>query len=181
MGPLWNTRPPAPMFRSTCRPKSSRESCMRITHVAISILSLALGVGSAARAQAPKNAPASPDSFIVAAERAIWELLKKQQWDAFDAAVAGETMLDASGISVARRGGTAPGLPGLVTKSFTLDSIRVRSITPDVALVTYKASVDQTMKGAHVPSPYYMLSIWQRKDGKWGPVAHAETAASTAK
>jgi len=154
---------------------------MRIIHVAIPVLSLALGAGSAARAQAPKSAPASPDSVIVAAERAIWDLLKKQQWDAFDAAVAGETMLDASGISVAKRGGTAPGLPGLVTKSYALDSIRVRSITPDVAVVTYKASVDQTMKGAHVPSPFYMLSIWQRKNGKWGPVAHAETPASNAK
>ena len=153
---------------------------MRIRFV-ISILFLALGAGNAAHAQTPKSAPTSPDSVIVAAERAIWELLKRQQWDAFDAAVAGETMVEPGGISVAKRGAITPGLPGLVTKSYTLDSVRVRSITPDVVLVTYKASVDQTFKGAHVPSPFYMLSLWQRKDGKWGPVAHAETPASTAK
>ena len=154
---------------------------MRIIHVAIAVLFVALGAGNTARAQAPKNAPALPDSIIVAAERAIWDLLKRQQWDAFDAAVAGETMLEPGGISVAKRGAVAPGLPGLVTKSYTLDSVRVRSITPDVVVVTYKASVDQTFKGAHVPSPFYMLSVWQRKDGKWGPVAHAETPTSTAK
>ena len=51
---------------------------MRIRFV-FSILALTLGAANAARAQTAKSTPTSPDSIIVAAERAIWELLKRQQ------------------------------------------------------------------------------------------------------
>jgi len=68
-----------------------------------------------------------------------------------------------------------------VTRSYKLDSLRVRAIAPDVVLLTYKASIDQTFKGKRTPSPFYMLSLWQRTNGKWRPVAHAEAPASTAR
>jgi hypothetical protein len=153
---------------------------MRSAYAIICTLLVSLGAGAAARAQAPKSA-ASPDSVIIAAERSIWELLKRQQWDAFDAAIAGETLLEAGGISIAKQGTSAQNLPGLVTRSYTLDSLRVRTITPDVVMLTYKASVDQTFKGERTPSPFYMLSLWKRTNGAWRPVAHAEAAASTAR
>jgi len=152
---------------------------MRIVHAVVCAQLIMLGAG-AARAQAP-NASVSVDSAVVAAERAIWELLKRQQWDAFDAAIAGETLLEPGGISIAKRGTSAQNLPGLVTRSYTLDSLRVRPIAPDVVLLTYRASIDQTFKGERTPSPFYMLSLWQRSNGKWRPVAHAETPASTAR
>ena len=153
---------------------------MRTAQTVICTLLLSLGAAGAGRAQAPKSG-APVDSVIIAAERAIWDLLKRQQWDAFDAAIAGETLLESAGISIAKQGTSAKNLPGLVTRSYTLDSLRVRTITPDVVLLTYKASVDQTFKGERTPSPFYMLSLWQRTSGKWRPVAHAEAPASTAK
>jgi Domain of unknown function (DUF4440) len=155
---------------------------MRIVYGVACGFLVSLCAGDAARAQAPKvTAGSSVDSAVVAAERAIWELLKRQQWDAFDAAIAGETLVEPGGISITTPGTSAKTLPGLVTRSYSLEDLRVRTIAPDVVLLTYKASVDQTFKGERTPSPLYMLSLWQRKGAKWTPVAHAETPASTAR
>ena len=153
---------------------------MRMAVVAISGL-LSLGAGGSAVAQAPRVAATSGDSTLIAAERAIWELLKRQQWNAFDDAIAGETFVESGGISIAKRGTSATALRGLVTKSYALEDAAVRMVTPDVAIVTYKMTIDQTFNGQRTPSPIYNMSVWQRKAGKWAPVAHAETAASNAK
>ena len=153
---------------------------MRMAVVAISGL-LSLGSSGSAGAQAPKLAPTSADSTLIAAERAIWELLRRQQWNAFDDAIAGETFVESGGISIAQRGTSATALKGLVTKSYAIEDATVRMVTPDVAIVTYKMTIDQTFNGQRTPSPLYNMSVWQRKAGKWVPVAHAETAASNAK
>ena len=154
---------------------------MRNVYAAISGVVLWLGAAGTALAQAPKAAALSPDTTVIAAERAIWELLKRQQWDAFDDAIAGETFVESGGISIAKRGTSATALKGLVTKSYALEDATVRMVTPDVAIVTYKLSVDQTFNGQRTPSPLYSMSVWQRKAGKWAPVAHAETPAANAK
>jgi uncharacterized protein DUF4440 len=154
---------------------------MRSLYAAVCGVVVSLGAAGLARAQAPKAAAAPADTSLVGAERAIWELLKRQQWNAFDDAIAGETLVESGGISIAKRGTSATALRGLVTKSYTLEDATVRMVTPDVAIVTYKASVDQTFNGQRTPSPFYMMSVWQRKAGKWSPVAHAETAAANAK
>jgi len=151
---------------------------MRSTLNVVCGLTLWLGAAAPTLAQTPKSA--SPDSAVIAAERAAWELLKQRKWDAFDAALVGETLVDASGISIARPG-SAKTLAGLVTRSYTLDSVRVRTVTPDVVIVTYKAAVDQTFDGKRTPSPLYMLSVWHKQGGKWRPVAHTETQAADAR
>jgi hypothetical protein len=153
---------------------------MRMAVVAISGL-LSLGVGGSTGAQAPKAATTSGDSTLIAAERAIWELLKRQQWNAFDDAIAGETFVESGGISIAKRGTSATALRGLVTKSYALEDATVRMVTPDVAIVTYRMTIDQTFNGQRTPSPIYNMSVWQRKAGKWSPVAHAEAPASNAR
>jgi len=154
---------------------------MRTPYTMVCGLAFLLGSVSAVRAQSPKAAMSSSDSTLIAAERAIWDLLKRQQWNAFDEAIAGETFVESGGISIAKRGASASALKGLVTKSYALEDATVRMVTPDVAIVTYKMTIDQTFNGQRTPSPLYNMSVWQRKAGKWTPVAHAEAVASNAK
>ena len=134
-----------------------------------------LGAVQSAGAQAQAGNVRSSASDVIAAERALWEQIKANQWAAFDKAVNGMTYVDTTGMMIYKSGNLKQ-FEGLVTRSYSLDSIRTITVTPDVIVLTYKASFDQTdAKGMKSRSPIYMMSVWQRKNGRWAPVAHSET------
>jgi hypothetical protein len=56
--------------------------------------------------------------------------------------------------------------------------MQTRMSGPDVVVMAYKATFDQTMNGKKNPSPVYMTSVWHRIGGKWVPVSHSETSAA---
>jgi len=149
------------------------------THIALAIaLSCAVGAQVGAQEQAG-TARSQAERQVIAAERAVWEALKKGDWPPFDRITAGQLGFGPDGISTTK-GGNLKQYDGLVTTSYSLDSIQTRLLTPDVVIVAYKATYDQTQNGQKAPSPVYMMSVWQRKGGKWVTVAHSEAIPTKA-
>jgi hypothetical protein len=62
-------------------------------------------------------------------------------------------------------------------KDFSLDDIRVRRITDDVAVVAYKVKEDLVVEGKKVKLEANDSSIWLRREGQWACVVHTESIA----
>jgi uncharacterized protein (TIGR02246 family) len=58
---------------------------------------------------------------------------------------------------------------------YKMEGLKVRSFTPDVALVTYRATIEGTYKGKPVPSPVVVAEVWVKRDGKWLEASYQET------
>jgi hypothetical protein len=75
---------------------------------------------------------------------------------------------------------TVKDFDGLVTKSYSVDSVSTRAFGSDVVVVTARVTVDRSYKdstgnSSQTPSPIYTMTVWQRTGGKWVPIAHSET------
>jgi uncharacterized protein (TIGR02246 family) len=61
------------------------------------------------------------------------------------------------------------------TLEYKTEGIRVRTLTPDVALVTFRATIKGTFRGKEVPSPVRVAEAWVKRDGKWVEASYQET------
>jgi hypothetical protein len=135
-----------------------------------------------AKAAAPAPKMSAAEKHVVAAERRLWDLLVKKDWTTFGSIVDGMTYIDMNGVTPRMKtSDMLESLNGIETKSYDLSDVRTRTVSPSVIILTYKAAIDQTSNGQRVPSPIYMMSVWQKKGAKWVPVAHQETNATDAK
>src|SRR5437867_9704003 len=147
---------------------------MRRYIVAVLLLCLVTLTWRRAAAQAAGSANAAPRAMsaaekqVVANERAIFDVLQKQDWTKFASMVDGITYIDMGGIVPRMQTSQMlDDLKNLVTNSYELSDVRTRVIRPDVILLTYTVAVDQTNKGQHVLSPIHSMSVWQKKGAKW--------------
>ena len=61
------------------------------------------------------------------------------------------------------------------TSEYKIDGLKVKTLTKDVALVSYHATIKGTYKGKQVPSPVQVGEVWVRRDGKWVQASYQET------
>ena len=62
----------------------------------------------------------------------------------------------------------------LITNNYSWSNVRARVVTPDVVLLTYRATMDQTFGREKTPSPQDFLSLWRRNGERWEAVAHLQ-------
>ena len=62
--------------------------------------------------------------------------------------------------------------------TYKIAGLRVRSLSPELGLVTYKAVIQGTYKGKEVPSPVQVGEVWVERDGKWLQASYQETPAN---
>jgi hypothetical protein len=72
-------------------------------------------------------------------------------------------------------GGTA-----CTVESYALSQFRFRRVSPDAALLVYRAEQKTTCNGTPVPSPVWASSVYARRDGRWVNVLYQQTAARKA-
>jgi hypothetical protein len=124
-------------------------------------------------AQAP-----SSDSLLIRRERAAWDALKRQDTVSFSRAMGGKLIdADASGIRQTTPASVAQYVLGCRTASYLLTDFRVTDYA-SVAVVGYKATVDQTCWGQKAPPTLYVMSVYERHEKEWALVAHSETPAA---
>ena len=58
---------------------------------------------------------------------------------------------------------------------YKIDALKVKTLTKDVALVSYQATIKGTYNGKEVPSPVQVAEVWVRRDGKWLQASYQET------
>jgi len=58
---------------------------------------------------------------------------------------------------------------------YKIAGLKVKLLTKDVALVTFRATIKGTYAGKVVPSPVYAGEVWVKRDGKWLQASYQET------
>ena len=160
---------------------------MKCYLLAIAFAALVVATPRIASAQAQAGKAAEPalsaaEKTVFDNERAVMEVFKKQDWNAFAHWVDGSMYVDMNGVAATMQTSQMMDmLKTFVTNNYEFSDMHARTLTPDVIVVTYKLAFDQTVPGKHVPSPVYSMSVWQKKEGKWIVAAHSEATAADAK
>jgi uncharacterized protein (TIGR02246 family) len=63
----------------------------------------------------------------------------------------------------------------LKISEYKVDGLKVKTLTNDVALTSYRATIKGTWKGKAVPSPVQVVEVWIKRDGKWLQASYQET------
>jgi len=85
--------------------------------------------------------------------------------------------VDPSGVRRTTRASVAKCVTQCTLASHTLTDFQVKRDSL-VAVVTYKAVVDQTCWGQKALSPVNVMTVYESRASGWVPVAHSETAAA---
>jgi len=155
----------------------------RTAGLAALLLTLAAGSVSAQAkpqgAAATKPAAMSATDQVIAQEKAIYDALMKNDYAGINKLIGGAfTYISPDGITQWDPAKTPEILKGCVTGKWIWKDTKATQISPDIVVLTYTASGDQTCQGKKAPSPVHDLSVWQLKGGKWVSIAHSETTAN---
>ncbi|HKB35316.1 MAG TPA: nuclear transport factor 2 family protein [Gemmataceae bacterium] len=58
---------------------------------------------------------------------------------------------------------------------YKMDGLKVKPLTKDVALTSYRATIKGTYKGKTVPATVHVVEVWIKRDGKWAQASYQET------
>ena len=131
-------------------------------------------VAQASPAKPAKSA--SSEKTITDLEKSAWESYKNKQADAFkklmsqDYCGAYADALKTLDMEVADMAKTE-------LRDYSLADIKVVFPSADVAVITYKATIQQASESKDMSGTFNSGSIWVKKGGKWFEVFHTEVKA----
>ncbi len=155
---------------------------MRQARVVLAVMVGALAGARAGRAQMTtpeeKAAPSATEVQVIALEQRGMEAFVKGQPGIFTEAVGGAAVMVAQGgaftLTPER---VASMMKGCTTASYTGTDFRATSSGPDVVILTYDARMEYTCGARHHAPTWHALSVWQRRNGRWYGIAHAQVPA----
>ena len=139
----------------------------------------------AADAAAPAATSSATDSAAASAEvvgtmHRVYDGFVKRDSAAVGDAVSTNGMLyvEAEGaMPVTSPEGTNAMVKACVVRSYAMDSVQTKVPAPDLVVLAFKLTIDETCDGKKSTSPDRILSTWQRQGGKWRAVAFSATGA----
>lgn len=148
----------------------------RAAVVALMTLGLAGNRAAAQGKSDAKTAPSADATAIIAQEKSILDALMKNDWPAFNKALGSNLVyVDAGGAMRWDLTKSAENLKGCTTTKVTMENSEATPAGNDILVLTYKSSVDQMCNGKKATSPLFVMSVWQKRGGRWVAVAHSET------
>jgi len=127
-------------------------------------------------AQASPAKPAkstSDQTAITDLENSAWESYKNKQADAFRKLMSKDYHgTYAEGIKNLDREDADMAKTDL--RDYSLADMKIIFPSDEVAVITYKATIQQTSEGKDMSGTYNSGSIWVKKSGKWLEVFHTE-------
>ena len=131
-------------------------------------------LGSAQAAEPSKSA--SNEKAITDLEKSAWESYKNKQADAFRKLMSKDYYgTYAEGIKNLDR--EVADMAKTDLGEYSLADMKVVFPSADVAVVTYKTTMQQTSEGKDMSGTYNSASVWVKKSGKWLEVLHTEVKA----
>jgi hypothetical protein len=119
---------------------------------------------------------ASNETAITHLETSAWEAYKNKQTDAFKKLMSEDYCGEyAEGIKNLDR--EVADMAKTDLRDYSLADMKVVFPSADVAVVTYKATIQQTSEGKDTSGTFNSGSIWVKKGGKWLEVFHTEVKA----
>ena len=138
-----------------------------------------IAVVSVCLAQASPAKPAksaSNETAITDLETSAWEAYKNKQADAFKKLMSEDYCGEyAEGIKNLDR--EVADMAKTDLRDYSLADMKVVFPSADVAVITYKTTMQQAFEGKDMSGTYNSGSIWVKKGGKWLEVFHTEVKA----
>jgi hypothetical protein len=129
--------------------------------------------------KSPARGATTLDSTIVGLERRAVEAVKRKDMAAFYKLTGPFMYIEPRGMT--RQTPPAAGQTfDCETRSFVMDSITVTPVGDNTAVLTYRATLDQTCGGQPEPSPVYSMEVWTRRNGQWQVVSRSDTPVQSA-
>jgi uncharacterized protein (TIGR02246 family) len=116
---------------------------------------------------------------LVAMDKAQWTAWSKKDGEVFRKTLTPDAVQIVAGSgALAGRDTIADAVAGLScdVKSFDFQDVKLRQLTPDVAILSYTATQDSTCDGAKLPAKVQATSVYVQKNGKWLSANYQETA-----
>ena len=113
-------------------------------------------------------ADAGLESVLVGLEKQSWEAWQKRDGSFFDGFLS-DDHVDVHGGGPSGKKAVVAGVasPACVVKSYSVSGFRLTPLTPDAALLVYRAEQETTCGGRRVPSPSWVSSVYVRRDARW--------------
>ncbi len=120
------------------------------------------------------------EAEAIAKEKAVWDALKKKDYDAFANMLASD-YIEVGGDGVYDRAGITAYLKDLDFTDATFSDWRLLQVNKNAAILMYNLTLKGKFKGEDIPAgPYRVGSAWANRDGKWMAIYYQETLAQTA-
>jgi RNA polymerase sigma factor (sigma-70 family) len=114
-------------------------------------------------------------STLVGLEKRSWEATKKKDIDALRKLCAKDYVAIISDGSRLTFAEFVALFPQFEVKSYALSDVRVLPISPDVAILVYKAKTQTVILGMTLKEESQFSSTWVRQDGAWRNAFYQET------
>jgi Domain of unknown function (DUF4440) len=119
----------------------------------------------------PGNIPAN-EQAIIDLEKSVTEAYKNKQIDGFTKYLAKNYVgVNADGITKVDT--EVAGMENTDLRSYSFADMKVVFPKTDVAVVTYKTTVQSSAAGQDTSGTYNVASVWAKRWGKWSLISHA--------
>ena len=149
--------------------------------LAIHLVAVHDGAAQGAAAKAPaKAASASMSNAVVAQEQSVLDAIARSDTVAFNKALGRDFVyVDPNGAMRWELSKTSSLFPACALGTgWSLDRPTTTEVGTDLVVLTYSSSGQRVCDGNRAPSPVNVMSVWQRRGGRWVAIAHSETPAS---
>jgi len=146
----------------------------------LALASLSLGqTATPSPSPSPKPKPAMSKAQIqkslIATEKKLWEAWKNKDPKPFKATLAADSvMVGENGVADKATSIAAITSTSCDVKSYTLSDFKLAMAAPNVAVITYKGTVDGTCGGTTI-AVAWASSIYVNRGGKWYAFSHQES------
>lgn len=118
---------------------------------------------------------AAPDKdAIISKEKAAWQAFKDKKADEFKKLVSADLVtVYADGMHSMQEELDIMAKSDM--KSFDLSNLSVTFAGPDIAMITYKATIQGTTGGKDTSGTYNAGSVWHMANGQWMAIFHTDS------
>jgi hypothetical protein len=119
---------------------------------------------------------ASNEKVITDLEKSAWESYKNKHADTFKKLMS-EDYRGAYAEALKTLDMEVADMAKTDLRDYSLADMKVVFPSADVAVITYKATIQETSEGKDMSGTYNSASVWVKKGGKWLGVFHTELKA----
>lgn len=127
-----------------------------------------------ANSAATPSTPAMTEADAVAKEKAVWDVIKNKNYEAF-ANMLAEDMVEVSGEAVWDKTAAVASIKDFEPTEFTFSEWKFLSIDKDAFIVNYTVNVKGKFRGKEFPAESARASsAWVNRNGRWLAIYHQE-------
>ena len=116
------------------------------------------------------------DATLIDLETRSWEAWKARDASYFESFLSDDHVeVGFTGVTDKKTVLASVATSNCAVHSYSVSDFRAHRLTPDVALLTYRAAQDTTCGSWKVPSPVVVSSLYVRRNGRWQNFAYQQT------